>query len=203
MGLNCGPTVAGDVGVGDGHAVDGPRHLVAAAHVQLVVHHVRAGHEVGDHLEAGAGIDTGVFEDLLLRDADVAARRIGVQVFGRSGDRDLFLVAGHRQLVVKDGRLSRDHGEDLGLLGKARGLHRDRVLAQRHGAERELAVGVGLAIHFESRVAGLQHNLRAADRVVGGIVDDAAHIAIDSCPGRQGRPRKQHGEDERMRAVTT
>ena len=40
--------IARDVGVGNRHTVDQPLHLMAASHMQLIVHHVGARDEVGD-----------------------------------------------------------------------------------------------------------------------------------------------------------
>src|SRR5262249_38402015 len=46
--IELGAHVGGNVGVGDGNAVDGPGDLVPATHVQLVMHHDRTGREVGN-----------------------------------------------------------------------------------------------------------------------------------------------------------
>ena len=59
LGVDLRADVGGDLGVGDGDAVDEPAGLMAAAHVEHVVGHVGAGDVVGDHLHAewcgGAG----------------------------------------------------------------------------------------------------------------------------------------------------
>ena len=54
LGIDLWPNVAGDIGIGDRHAIDGPRHLVPAAHVQLIVGDLGAGNVVGDHGQAVA-----------------------------------------------------------------------------------------------------------------------------------------------------
>ena len=51
--------IARDIGIGDGNAVDGPGHLVAAAHVKLVVGHPRSGNVVGDRCQTVAEIRAG------------------------------------------------------------------------------------------------------------------------------------------------
>ena len=52
FGIDLRADVGGDLGVGDGDAVDEPTGLMAAAHVEHVVGHVGAGNVVGDHLHA-------------------------------------------------------------------------------------------------------------------------------------------------------
>ena len=55
LGVNLRAEVAGDIGVGDGDAVDEPTDLMAAADVELIVSDVGAGDVVGDHgLAVGA-----------------------------------------------------------------------------------------------------------------------------------------------------
>ena len=53
------PDVAGDVRVRDRHTIDEPTHLVTAANVQLVVRHVRSGHERGDRLQSIGAVRAG------------------------------------------------------------------------------------------------------------------------------------------------
>ena len=52
LGVDLGPHVACDVGVGNGHAVDEPAHLMPAADVQLVMREISSRNKVGDHCEA-------------------------------------------------------------------------------------------------------------------------------------------------------
>ena len=68
LGVDLRADVGGDLGVGDGDAVDEPTGLVAAAHVQHVVGHVGAGHVVGDHLHAVGAAGAGSFVDVLAGD---------------------------------------------------------------------------------------------------------------------------------------
>ena len=44
--------IAGDVGIGNGHAVDEPTNLVAAANVELIMSDVGARNKVKDHGQA-------------------------------------------------------------------------------------------------------------------------------------------------------
>ena len=58
LGLNCGPTVPAMLVFGIGNAVNQPRDLMAAADVQLVVHHVGPRHELRHDVHAVAAKDT-------------------------------------------------------------------------------------------------------------------------------------------------
>ena len=64
LGIDLRADVGGDLGVGDGDAVDEPTGLVAAAHVQHVVGHVGAGNVVGDHLHADGAAGAGGLVDV-------------------------------------------------------------------------------------------------------------------------------------------
>ncbi len=52
LGIDLRSEIVGDVGVGDGNAVDEPLDLMASAHVEHVVHDVSGGDVVGDHFHA-------------------------------------------------------------------------------------------------------------------------------------------------------
>ena len=63
LGIKLRAEIGGDVGIGNGHAVDEPTGLMSAADVELVVSEIGAGHVVGNHGEAvGAGGAGGVFD---------------------------------------------------------------------------------------------------------------------------------------------
>ena len=64
LGSICGPTLEVDLGVGDGDSVDEPTGLVAAAHVQHVVGHVRTGNKISDHLHAEGAAGAGSLVDV-------------------------------------------------------------------------------------------------------------------------------------------
>ena len=51
FGVELRSNVGSDIGVGDRDAVDKPRNLVAAAHVELIVNHVCAGRVINDEVE--------------------------------------------------------------------------------------------------------------------------------------------------------
>ena len=64
FGIDLRADVGGDLGVGDGDAVEEPAGLMASAHVQHVVRHVGAGDVVGDHLGADGSAGAGGFLDV-------------------------------------------------------------------------------------------------------------------------------------------
>ena len=169
-----------------------PGHLVAAANVQLVVHHVGAGNKLGDDLEAVAGVHTGVAGNLLLADENVAPRRIRVQVLGRGGDRDFLLRGGDGKLVVEHRRRSGNDDQHLRLRRESSGIDANRVGAERYRVEVKLAIVAGVGRHLERRIVGLQRGVRAADRVVLRVVHDTAYVAED-----RGTTGSAHGQNQR------
>ena len=52
FGIELRANIAGDIGIGNGHAVDQPAHLVPTADMQLRVHDGGAGNVIGDHRQA-------------------------------------------------------------------------------------------------------------------------------------------------------
>jgi len=142
LGIELRPDIRRNVGVGHGHAVNRPGYLVAAAHVQLIVHHVRSGHEIGDDFEAVAGINTGIRGDLPLVDKEVASWRLGIQVGGRCRHVDTFVRRCKRKLVVQHRRAARAEHQHLCGCGEAWRIDRDAVFSYRHGRELEDAVGI-------------------------------------------------------------
>ena len=52
FGINLRPQIGGDVRVGNRDTVNQPFNLMASAHVQHVVGHVRSRHVISDHLQA-------------------------------------------------------------------------------------------------------------------------------------------------------
>jgi len=68
LGIHQRGHVHRDAGVDDRDAVQKPVHLMAAAHMQHVVHHVGSGREVGDHGEAVSLVRAGGLGNFLGRD---------------------------------------------------------------------------------------------------------------------------------------
>ena len=56
LGIELRSNGIGDVGIGNGNAINQPSHLMAAANVQLIVSDVCSGHKVGDQREAVCAI---------------------------------------------------------------------------------------------------------------------------------------------------
>ena len=85
FGIELRSDIGGDVGVGNGDAIDGPSDLMSATDVKLIVDHVGAGNKLSDDFEAGAGVDAGIAIELCLIDEEVSARRVRVE-FLRGSD---------------------------------------------------------------------------------------------------------------------
>ena len=82
LGIDQRRDVGRDIRIDHGYAVEKPVHLVAAAHVEHVVNHVRAGREIGDHRQAVGLIRAGGLGDLLRRNHGLHGRRLCVQPAG-------------------------------------------------------------------------------------------------------------------------
>src|ERR1041385_6151458 len=63
LGVDLRADIAGDVGVGDGNAVDCPGDLVPATQMKLVVRDICAGDIIGDGIQAVAQVGAGGHSD--------------------------------------------------------------------------------------------------------------------------------------------
>ena len=141
LGVDLGPHVACDVGVGNGHAVDEPAHLMPAANVKLVVCHVRAGNKVGDHREAVRPRSSGRF--LNLQSIDKARWCNGFRLTGVGGNSDGLVLRWKLEFQVENWRSAREYGDRL-LVGHERRVgYVDDIFAQRDGVEVKFPGGVG------------------------------------------------------------
>src|SRR5579872_1363456 len=82
LGIELRANVAGDIRVGNRHAVHQPAHLVSAADVQLIVRYVRARNIFGDHRQAVGAVRSGRVLNRL-----AAQERGGSGGFHRGADR--------------------------------------------------------------------------------------------------------------------
>ena len=113
LGIELGAEILCNGGVDDGNAVEEPAGLVAAADVEHVMRNVGAGYVVGDHGHAVGGVGAGRALDVLAADKGDGREAVGGDDRGRSGDGDIFLGRGQRQLKVNDGHGSRDDDDVL------------------------------------------------------------------------------------------
>ncbi len=174
LGIDLRTDIASDVRVGDGNAVDEPAHLMAAANVELIVRHVRAGNEIGDHRQAVGAIGAGSRGDLRAIDDACGCGGFGDDLvfFFRNfyGLRD----GGDVQLEVKDRRAV---GKDRDALyaGLKAGLgHADIVISNSDSVESEFAALVGNSLLREIRSHGRQRDCRPGDWAVLRVMDQAA-----------------------------
>ena len=103
FGIELRAEVGGDVGVGDGDAVDEPAGLMSAANVELVVGDVGSGDEVGDHGEAVGASGAGSARDVEAADERGGRGGIGGRGFGRAGDVDGLFGSGDVEREVQHG----------------------------------------------------------------------------------------------------
>ena len=106
---------------------------MAAARVQMIVHHIRAGHVVGDHREAAAAIGIGLAIDVEPMRQRFCPRRLRVHRFGAGADINRLGQTGDLEL-----KRNRRHGIgrhfDIALHRPEAGrANRHRVMTDRHG----------------------------------------------------------------------
>ncbi len=142
FGIELRSYVLRDGRIDDGNAVKQPRGLMAAPHVQHVVSHVGAGRVVGNHRQAVGAVGARRSGDVEAIDEGDGRRTVCGSEGLRRGDRYIFVSRCQLELKMGNGHGSRDHGNILRGLLKAGACDRDGVVAQRHGVELEVSVGV-------------------------------------------------------------
>src|SRR5712672_1193593 len=143
LGIELRAEVGGNIGVGDGHAIEEPTGLVAAADVELVVREVSAGNVVGDHGETVGARGTGSVFDVETAHQSDGSGGVSGSGFGDSGDVDDLLVRGHVQRKMQDGLRSGTHSNVLRSLIEGGSGHGYGVIAERDAIENELAGRIG------------------------------------------------------------
>ncbi len=103
------PDIGSNVGVGQRHAIDGPGHLMAAAHVQLIVHNVSARDKLRDNAEAIALVHASIAVDLLSRDRYLCSGTHSLERRLLTVDLNGFVGTGGSQLKVQDRRATAAH----------------------------------------------------------------------------------------------
>ena len=184
-GIDLRADVAGDVGVGNGDAVDHPVQLMSAAHVQHVVGHVRARRVIGDHGERIGAVCTGRLLDFRAAHHGCGCYRIGRDGLRHGPDFSRLPDGSDLEGKVENlGTAGRD-GEGLLHRGEAIAGNDDGVDAGRNRLDRKSAVGIAFNFKEEVGMNRAQDDFRSGNGSMGGIVDDALHLA------------KQGGVDQR------
>jgi hypothetical protein len=184
LGIDLRAHVAGDVGIGNGNPVDGPRHLVAAAHVELVVRDPRARDVVGDQVQAVAEIGSGRHLDLAPAHQRGRGRDLRCRRERRLADDHGLLRGANGQLKVEHGGAA---GDDHNLLRGGREAllcHGNPIGAGGQRWSLETAFHARREILCVVRTGGLDNNLRARHGTMVGIVHDS--------PQRSEHCRHQH-----------
>ena len=194
LGVDLRPDVARDIRVGHGHAVDFPRDLVPAADVQLIVRHVGAGHEIGDHGHAVAEVRAGGVGNVLpahQRQRGLRCLDGGALIFVHL---DRLALVRQPQLQVQIPGAARSDGHRLDHIGESRMRGADAVFAHRNRLELELA---HRAARDYARIAGIdraQRHLHSGDGAVTGVVNDTLNRT------EHRRPRVWNQEETRAQA---
>ena len=89
LGSICGPTLLAILVLGMGTPSMAQRHLMSAAHVELIVRHPCAGNVVGDRGEAVAEVGAGGVGDFVPADDGGGRHLFGVHGQSTFGDGDL------------------------------------------------------------------------------------------------------------------
>jgi hypothetical protein len=192
LGIDLRCHVGSDVGVWEGDAVDQPVELVAAAHVQHVVRHVRAGDEIRDHRQAIRLVGTRGVRDILAADEGLGRGRIDVRRIRVPFHRHRLLDRRNIELNVQRYRSLAVYRHRLLVILKSRAADRHYILAQRYRRNAKHSILVCHYVEYEVGVRRMQRHLCPADGAVLGIVDDALDGPVD---GGVGGSCKAQGRD--------
>jgi len=169
--------IAGDVGVGNGDAVNQPGHLMAPTDVQLVVHDIRTGNVVGDHREAIGPRSAGRF--LNLQPVDEGSRRDGLGLGGIRGDNHGLVLCGETQLKMQNRCRPGEHRDALLVRHEVRVNNRGSIFAKGNRIKMKLPCVVRGGCQSKFRGFRFQDYLDTGNRAMLWIVDNAAHCAKD------------------------
>ena len=152
---------------------------MTAAHVQLVVGHVCARHEVGDHVEAVAEIRAGRAIDLLTVDGGGGGHGIRIDGFGCFADDDGLALGGDLQLEVQDGRGTGNGYQGL-LLGVEVFVPNEYgVLAGGDRGEIESAIVFCSHRLRVLRCLGAKSDFGVGDGAMAWVVHDSTNVSKD------------------------
>ncbi len=141
------PDIRGNVGVRQRHAINGPGHLMAAAHMKLIMHNVGSRNKLRDDAQAVALVHGGIAIDLPPGDRSL---RGGSHRLKRSlliVNLDGFMRASGRKLEVKHRRASAAHEQLLLLRCESSRRDGQAILANRKGVDLESACRIALKLH--------------------------------------------------------
>src|SRR6267378_3753327 len=177
--VELGAEVAGDVGVGDGDAVNQPGRLMAAANVQLVVDDVGTGDVVGDQRHAVGSRGAGCITDF--QPVDEGGGRDGLKLRRPrvSRDRDRLRLGAKLQLKMQNGSRAGEHSDGLFLAGEGSGGGCNAIFAKWNRVEVKFAVCIGLCSLHVAGSLGLEGDGDVLYRPVLRIMNDAAYGTED------------------------
>ena len=190
LGIELRSEVGGDVGVGNGNAVDQPTGLMSSANVELIVGDVGARHEVGDHREAVGAGGAGSAREFLAVNNRGRRSRVGRRSFDRAGNVHRLFRSGHAESKVQHRLRAGDHHHVLPTLLESDARDGDDIFAERNGVEDEVSTGIGVDGGRPVRGLGMDHHHRILYGTMLRIMNDAAHGPDDRCDGRERQDQK-------------
>ena len=190
LGIDLRPDVRRDLCIGNRHAIDQPACLVAAAHVQHVVRHVRAGHVIGNHLRARGAVSARRLVDRLPRDQ----RRWSYSIGRTSHPTHNYRLCRSRHLQgnVQHRIRARCYGQCQCCVGESACCNRQPVHADRSLRQFEFAIGIRRGVQRKIGISGLERHRRARYRPVLRVVNHSVQ-----CGKHRRRCGKGSGQQER------
>ena len=135
--------IAANIGVGHRHAVNEPTYLMSAPDVKLVMHHVGAGNEICDHLQAVAAVSARAGGNVVAADERFTAGRLRILQGSHVGDINGFARGCDAELKMYIAHIAGVDDDALRLGSKAFAGHFYGVLADRYRLQKKLAGTVG------------------------------------------------------------
>ena len=161
---------------------------MTAADVKLVMHHVRAGREIGDEIEAVGAGRAGSCLDSFTRQSSLRSRGTCIHQICAGIHFHSLRERGQLHWEVQDRRRIGKDSQRTVKIAEAFVGDVDRVIASRNGVDLEAALVVGDCFFLPIGRTGMQRDTRVANRVMLGVVDDAAHRAENAREDRGSEP---------------
>ena len=186
FGIDLRADVAGNVCIRYGHAIDEPAVLVPTTDVKHVVDHVCAGHVVCNEGQAVGPVSAG--RELNILTAEHSRGRHGVSdgADRLPGHDCLLRHAGQRQLEMQHRAGVGPYSQRFFLLLESFQRDRDRVVADRHGAEFKFSAVVRFLNLHPIGILSFQRDCGARNGQMLGIVNHTSYCA-ENCRLKDSR----------------
>ena len=168
------PNVGSNTRVWNRYAIKQPAHLMPAANMEQIMHHVCAGDVIRNHRKTIGLVGAGRRGDLLPADYTLRGGRLRIDRRRSVSDFDGLSGLCDRQREMQTGVAARSHRKLLRLSRKAGEFNCNPIISQRHTVEAKLACVVGNGGFIPIRSCRAQSDLRALDGPVLRIVNESA-----------------------------